>query len=112
MEIEQALDDFRRRLLLATHLQPFLQKNPLIIKLEVKEYEGHYIIKMANEVIEITKNNGKEDVDIVIGGEERAVTRLINGRDRLQRLEKNDLIIIEGKYSAILKAETIFYLNQ
>ncbi len=110
--MEQALQDFRRRLLLATHLQPFLQNTPFVIKLEVKEKKDYFLLTLADGTVHITKNEHREDVDLVIQGDEQALLRIVNGRDRLQRLQKRNQITMQGKYSEVLKAETVFYLNQ
>lgn len=108
--MEKVLQNFQRRLEKASNLHQMLKERPFVICLEVMQ--EMYILHLQMGRFSIEKHQQFEDkIDVLIQGDELAITKLVNGVDRLQRLEKHGSLTIKGSFPAILKAETIFYLN-
>jgi hypothetical protein len=110
MRFERVLQGFQQRLKEASQLQAYLTEIPFVIVLEVNS--NIYTLRLSSDHEEFSKNSGSEEkVNLSIQGNEEVIERLLNGSDRLQKFERLKEITLQGNYSAILKAETIFYLN-
>lgn len=109
MELKDVLQGFRQRLLCGEHLTPLYKEKDFSIVIDVSDC--CYMIELSNDCVDIRINNEVENADLFIEGQKNALIQLINGAKRLQRLQKQEDIRLKGTYSAVLKAETIFYLN-
>jgi hypothetical protein len=110
MQFEEVLQGFQLRLKEASQLQAYITEKPLVIVLEVGF--NTYTLRLSSEHEKFSKNfSSDEKVNVTIRANEEVIERLLKGLERLQKLEKQKELTLEGNYSAILKAETIFYLN-
>lgn len=110
MELDQVLQRFRQQFQQATHVKSVLKERPLVISFEL--VEGHtYLLKLTRDDVEFLFENEEVRFDVIIRGSIEAASYVLNGKERLQRLQKQNKLTVKGSYSAILKAETIFYLN-
>ncbi|MFN7251870.1 MAG: SCP2 sterol-binding domain-containing protein [Anaerobacillus sp.] len=110
MQFERVLQGFQQRLKEASQLQAYLRENPFVIAIEVNS--NIYTLRLSSDHEEFSKNSySDEKVNLTIQGNEEVIERLLKGLDRLQKLERQKELTVQGNYSAILKAETIFYLN-
>ncbi|QOY36839.1 SCP2 sterol-binding domain-containing protein [Anaerobacillus isosaccharinicus] len=110
MEFEQVLQGFQQRLTEASHLQTFFKEKQFVVLFEIGS--NSYTISLSTlhgQVMENTDESQK--IDLTIQADEEVIKKLLKGQDRLQRLAKQNQLTVHGTYPAILKAETIFYLN-
>ncbi|OIJ18863.1 hypothetical protein BKP45_15140 [Anaerobacillus alkalidiazotrophicus] len=111
MVLDEVLQRFRQQFLQATHLKLIFKEKPYCILLEPTDGKV-YSIKFERDQIAFVSKSEVERFDVVISGVEKALLDVLTGKERLQRMYKRNELKIEGTYSAVLKAETIFYLNQ
>lgn len=110
MDFEQVVKGFQQRLLEAKHLQPFLKEQPFVIVLEAEDMI--YTLSLSNLDIKVMKDSFEEtQVNVMIQAGKAVFEKLLNGEDHLQKLAKRNELVLQGNYQAILKAETVFYLN-
>lgn len=109
MTVEHALQSFKERILTAHHLTTFLKKKPITVGLSSNG--NNYYLEIKNDLVAWTTNE-PEEVQLFIHGDEEALVRLVSGTHRLQRLCNRRDVSLKGSYSSILRAETIFYLNE
>ena len=109
MTMEHVLRDFKARVNQANHLTEFLNKKKFGISFSVNK-EDYFLSFDGNEVA--WARRAPEQIDLHIQGEGAIMEKVIKGEQQLQHLQKQQEVVITGKFSSILRAETIFYLNQ
>lgn len=107
--MKELLNQFTRNIFNESQLTPVLPKNPIIICFQL-EYELYFLEISASTCDYYQKSPGKTDV--WIKGDYKFLQAILNGEERLRKLETKGLITITGKFKDILMAETLFYLVQ
>lgn len=111
MEFKQVLQGFQQRLTEASHLQTLFKEKPFVVLFEMGS--DSYMVSLSTQHEQVLKNNNDDlKIDLTIQADEDVIKKLLKGYDRLQRLAKQDQLTVHGIYPAVLKAETIFYLNK
>lgn len=110
MELKLALYDFQQRLLQANHLMSIQKIGCFVFVINV--VDDSFVFKLVENDITMSINDEVDRIDVTISGNLDVVMKLVYGHQPLRTLQKNEELLVEGRYSAVLKAETIFYLNQ
>ncbi len=108
MSLEQELRVFQRRYLETNHLHRFFRIRPFTIRFYGDQ--DVFTFTISDDRFEVADTDANADVSIQANNE--SLQKLLQGECRLQELKKAELVTIRGSYTAILKAETLLYLNQ
>lgn len=108
-DFNNALVDFINRLKYASHILPLLENESILVRFCPPDQ--HSISILIDEMdIRISPANGESDLpSLIIGGDISSLLQLVEGRTKLQVLQKRGDITVEGKYRYILKMESLLY---
>lgn len=106
-EFNKALFDFISCLKYASHVLPLLEDESISVKFCSPEYDGITMYINKQDVWLDYKNT--ERPLLIINGEVTSLLELVEGRTRLQVLQKRGEIKVEGKFRNILKMESLIY---
>lgn len=106
-EFNKALFDFISCLKYASHVLPLLEEESLSVKFCSPECNGITMFINKQDIWIDYKNS--ERPSLIISGDVSNLLELVEGRTRLQVLQKRGEIIVKGKFRNILKMESLIY---
>lgn len=106
-EFNKALFDFISCLKYASHVVPLLENESLSVKFCSPDHNGITMYINKQDVWLDYKNT--DSPSLVISGATSNLLELVEGRTRLQVLQKRGEIKVEGKFRNILRMESLIY---
>lgn len=106
IDFKKALVDFISRLKYASHILPLLEDESVSVMFCSPDQNE---ISMFIKGKEIWLENNCDRPSLIIRGNSSVLLQLVEGRTKLQVLQKRDEISVEGKFRYILKLESLLY---
>ena len=106
-EFNKALYHFISCLKYASHVLPLLEDENLSVRFCSPDYDGITMFINKQDVWLDYKNS--ERASLLISGDVSNLLELVEGRTRLQVLQKRGEIKVEGRFRNVLKMESLIY---
>lgn len=103
----KALVEFTHRLQFASHVLPLLENERITVKICTNNNEELTIVMSEKEVS--LDHENRTVPSVVVKGDLPALINFIEGKMKLQALQKSEKLQAEGKYRHLLKIESLFY---
>lgn len=109
MDLNNALVDFINRLKYASHILPLLENESISVRFCPPDQHNISIL-IDEKDLQIAQADCESDMPLlIICGDYSSLLQLVEGRTKLQVLQRRGDITVEGKYRYILKMESLLY---